>query len=219
MDSAAVFLFHLFVGNSTWSVENQKEIRNRLGPFPASAAEEAYKSILKIIDLVPHCKDLDYSEPKQKQQTEFGKKFNFGFSKQLGAPLEGAVANGGADQASNGGYDSLSDDEEGKTSGSHSEFLTNILCQSQANDSAVRSKESSSGLGDMAALPCKPLAPSPGKYSGEWLQAKCRNCCGNRTDWKDLFSAAFEYLSSAEATSGIENDVSWGICKLSVQLL
>jgi len=209
VDSAAVFLFGLFVGNTTWSVENQKEIRNKLGPFPASAAEEAYKCVLTIIDLVPRCKDLDYSEPKQEPQEEFGKKFNFFFHNQLGASLEGGVANGGTGHISSGGYDSLSDDEE-ENNGGQSELLTNILCQSQANDFAAKSKGSNSNPSDLTALPCKPVASSLVKYSREWLQAKCQSCCGNRTDWKDFYSAIFDYLSSGDESSSIENDVGWG---------
>ena len=203
-----MFLFTLFVDNATWSVENQKEIRNRLGPFPASAANEAYKSVMNIITIAPSCKDRDYSEPKEEVREEFGKKIKVHYHQQLcgGSGDREAVPSNGLGRGSSGGYDSLSDDEvEGRCSSIiNSELLTGILCQPKPENPAKKDSRCVS-VRDAATPPSKPVYS--GKYSGEWLQAKCRSC-GTGSDWKDLFAAVFEYLSSGEETSSIENDVS-----------
>ncbi len=207
VDSTAVFLFELFVGNSVWSVENQKEIRNKLGPFPASVAEEAYRCVLNIIAIAPHCKELDQKQSElepQNPEVEFGKRIKFRFPKHMSSgrnQSSNTVSNDSVGVVREGGYDSLSDDDEGEGgSGSHSELLTDILCQPHAGNTLSK-------CSNVAEPALKPpvVVSSESLYSAKWLQAKCLGY-GTGADWKDLFSAIFDYLSSGD--EDIENNVS-----------
>ncbi len=189
MDSAAVFLFHLFLKDQTWSRSHAEEIKRHLGPFPASAASNARNIVKEIVRYIPEDWNYDAEEDlSHKPVKEFGHNIIFKFAESQ----EGK-------QSSNG-YDSLSDDESRKP-----ELMSGLLhtAHSQAADSVPSQTKQ---------LAAEATIPSYGgsKYTGQWLKKQCQSCCKKSSgglEWEALYSAVFDLLSSCQENPGIENNV------------
>ena len=192
MDSASVFLFDVFLSDQAWSRNHAEEIKGTLGPFPASAASDACSAVKQIIGLMP--KDWEYKTRGDSTMQlcstvkEFGHNIAF-------KHIEPEAQQG------NVGYDSLSDEEYFVQS---TEFLSGV------HHNTVSSMVCKNHVLEMNE---KMVGPSSrgSKYIGEWLQRQCQSISEEKTttglDWKDLYSAAFELLSSYEENSAIENNV------------
>lgn len=199
MDSASVFLFHLFANNQIWSRSHSEKIRKTLGPFPASAASNACDIVKQILSFLPEdwkCKTRRDSTEQYKPMKEFGHNIVFKYpeSKKNMSPRNSS------------GYDSLSDDETVPNGAQKSELISGLFQSTEANPTVHVSS-------DQAVV--KKVTDSPttgGKYTGEWLKKECQSCSRDMVngglEWQDLYSALFELLSSSEDNSAIENNVS-----------
>lgn len=194
VDSASVFLFNLFMKDQTWSHSYSEAIRRALGPFPASAASTACNTVKHIVSLLPEgwsCKAEGSSSTGQCEPVrEFGHNIAFKYTEHAPDP-----------ERTSSGYDSLSDDEELATD---SQLLSGLFCDATAVPATCH-------VTDVVSAKDSPL-PGGSKYTGEWLKMQCQSCSKENTssglEWQDLYSAVFEYLSSSEENSGIENEVS-----------
>lgn len=100
------------------------------------------------------------------------------------------------------GYDSLSDEEDGKPSLVASALLNSM--KSGPPSSEVPKTKKPNGVKKMA-----PVVVAP--YSGAWLKQQCQECTKHGLlgiTWQDLYSAVFEHLSSTQDNTAIQNDVS-----------
>ena len=100
------------------------------------------------------------------------------------------------------GYDSLSDEEDGKPSLVASALLNSM--KSGPPSSEVPKTKKPNGVKKMA-----PVVVAP--YSGAWLKQQCQECTKHgllEITWQDLYSAVFEHLSSTQDNTAIQNDVS-----------
>ena len=188
VDSASVFLFNLFMKDQIWSHAHSEAIRRALGPFPASAASTACNVVKHIISLLPEgwsCEAEGSSTEQCEPVREFGHNIPFKFTEH--APYS---------ERTSSGYDSLSDDEELATD---SQLLSGLFCDAAAPPATCHVTDQVSAL------------PGGSMYTGEWLKMQCQSCSKENTssglEWQDLYSTVFEYLSSSEENSGIENQV------------
>ena len=192
VDATAVFLFHLFAKDETWSSHHAEEIRRSLGPFPTSAASNACNIVHEILSLASESWKYSVVED-DKLLKEFGHNIVFKYNTSA-APPESTHSH----RAKSSGYDSLSDDEMVAQDSQRSELL-DLLQSSEAAKSS------------QAPLHLPPVVHEEAiQYTAEWLRKQCQVCCRNSggLQWKDLYSGVFELLVSDVENSGIENDVS-----------
>lgn len=191
VDSAAVFLFNLFLRDQAWSRNHAEEIRRSLGPFPASAATTACDVVKQIVSLLPEDWRYDTGGDSTEQSCSTAKEFGHNIAFKY-AELPPCTSRQEAASQHSSGYDSLSDDAQ---ESQKSELISGLL-HSGTNLSA-------SETADVAVPLC-----GRSKYTGEWLKEQCRSCSkGNVVEWRDLYSAVFELLSSCEENYSIENSV------------
>ena len=103
------------------------------------------------------------------------------------------------------GYDSLSDEEEGRPNIVTSALLNGI--KSGPPPSEVPKEKKITGAKKMSSSAAAP-------YTGAWLKQQCQECTKHGLlgiSWQDLYSAVFEHLSSTHDNTAIQNDVSSGI--------
>ena len=104
------------------------------------------------------------------------------------------------------GYDSLSDEEEGRPNIVTSALLNGI--KSAPPSSEVPKGKKITG----AKRTSSSAAAAP--YTGAWLKQQCQECTKHGLlgiSWQDLYSAVFEHLSSTHDNTAIQNDVSVGM--------
>jgi hypothetical protein len=201
VDSAAVFLFNVFLRDQTWSRSHAEEIKRALGPFPASAASDACNAVKQIIGLLPEdweCKVGDLTrEPCNVAVKEFGHNIVFKHSE--------------PEAVTSSGYDSLSDDEFG----AHKSELLSGLVHGTGPSMQVSGPSMQVSGPSMQVNGCvregEAHTTAPAKYTQEWLKEQCQSCSGGSMsgglEWRDLYSAVFDLLSSCKEDSGIENNV------------
>lgn len=212
VDSAAVFLFNLFIVEPQLTRAHAEEIRRTLGPFPASAAHKVSNTIKKILTYLPPDSPFAYSSSEQTSLTssedstlmrkEFGHNIHFKFDTESIPAIDDDVI---VKSKLTTGYDSLSDDETTGVASSNG----NIFTQTFLNE--MQKSLSKPAVKKMVAKSHPQLAPPPlSPYSGEWLKIKCKECVregSTQLSWQDLYSAIFEPLSSGQENAAIENDV------------
>ena len=209
VDSAASFLFTLFSCDPVLSRSSGEKMKDTLGPFPASAANKACDAVSKIIDIVPECRSMEFSTPKQGEPVdEFGCNIRFSYSNEKVENRNSPQVNGLGRRS--GGYDSLSDEEDDSTGTLSGQLLTGIMSKAEA----IRRE-------DVPVAAAAVSKPHPaGKYSGEWLKRACQDhVSGGGLNWQDLFRAVFELLSAGGDNSSIENDVSGVLAHLSMDAI
>lgn len=191
MDSASIFLFNIFLSDQTWTRSHAEEIKQTLGPFPASAASDACNAVKQLVGLMPKGWESKTESNSMMQLCSTVKEFghNIAFKHvEVEAQQE--------ECASSNGYDSLSDEEHCVPK---SELMSGLPCDTEPAETQLREKKmatpSSIGL----------------KYTGEWLKRQCQSLNEGKImsglEWKDLFWAVFELLHSCEENSAIENNV------------
>lgn len=239
MDSAAVFLFNLFIAEPQLTRSHAEEIKRTLGPFPASAATRASNTIKRIVTYL--LKDSHFLNSDEESSTsegsrndsqeaetmqmkkEFGHNITFKYETEFGT---GSRSTGLADKSrlldddsyvkskltsgKPSGYDSLSDGE----SGDESTGGSNIVMQTIIN-------------GMQQSRPHPPVRKSLDPqlsnvggsssvvtlaYGRDWLKEKCKGCVREGTlPWLDLYQAVFEVLSSSRDDAAIQNDVRFSL--------
>ncbi len=213
MNSAAAFLFNLFIEEPRLTRANSEEIRKTLGPFPASAATKVSTIVKSILTCLPSNSSLTRSSQeassssieKHEMKKEFG--HNISFKYDVEAPM---VSSDGdyVKSKHQTGYDSLSEDESSEASNSGTNLFTQTILDGmkQSINKPVEKKKTASKMSVPEASPVQVLP-----YSGEWLKAKCKAVVreGNALlSWHELYLAIFEPLSSGQENAAIENDVS-----------
>lgn len=198
VDSAAVFLFNLFLKDQTWSRSHSEEIKRELGPFPASAASNACAIVKRIVALLPEgwrSKAEQEDDKFSKPVNEFGHNIVFNYT-EFKKPVRDL---GSVSQRNSSGYDSLSDDE---AESQKSELISGLFLDTNSTSGPPPiSKQAAPAVGEPEA-----------KYTRGWLKSQCQSCSKDNSNgglqWQELYSAVFDLLSSSEDNSGIENNVS-----------
>lgn len=194
VDSAAVFLFTLFIEDPTLSRANSEEIRKVLGPFPASAAATVCETVKRVLGLLPT--DYKFSSGKDVSEQQMTREFGHNIVFRHAETSQSM-------QVDSSGYDSLSEDEFEQSSSQKSELLSGffhgITSHSQPPEELVSAEQETSQI-----LP----------YSRDWLKKQCQFCCKGGSiekslEWKELYASVFDILSSSEDNSGIQNSVSF----------
>lgn len=213
VNSAAAFLFNLFVEDPRLTRANSEAIRRTLGPFPASAATKVSTTVKNILTYLPSNSSLTRSSQeassssagKNEMKKEFGHNISFKFDiESLLIPSDGDYVK----SKQTTGYDSLSEDESNDTtSNSTNIFTQTILDGMQQSISKPVAKKTGTTKKPAPLANSTPALP----YSGEWLKAKCKVVAregSSLLSWQELYSAIFEHLSSGQENAAIENDVS-----------
>ena len=102
------------------------------------------------------------------------------------------------------GYDSLSDEEEGRPNIVTSALLNGIKSAPPSSSEVPKGKKITG-----AKRTSSNAAAAP--YTGAWLKQQCQECTKHGLlgiSWQDLYSAVFEHLSSTHDNTAIQNDVS-----------
>ena len=211
VDSAAVFLYTLFALDQRWSRAHAEKIRKNLGPFPASAANRACESVKRIAKLSPEKLNDEAGRdvsPKESSSQDKEMKKEFGNNVVFRPPRNLCEEVAGFTGEKNGGVeivrDSLSEDEAAGSDAFSQAFLTSMSQKSKTNGSS----------GERVKSKPKPSRPEvttgdPAPYSSEWLSWKLReSCCGKGgMNWRDLYTAVFDVLSSPQDNSAIQGEV------------
>ena len=114
------------------------------------------------------------------------------------------------DSKPSSGYDSLSDEEEGRPNIVTSALLNGIKSGPPPPSLEVPKGKKITGAKGTSSRPAAP-------YTGVWLKQQCQECTKHGLlgiSWQDLYSAVFEHLSSTHDNTAIQNDVSSGILML-----
>ena len=217
VDSAAVFLFNLFIGEPQLTRTHGEEIRRTLGPFPASAANKISSTVKKILTYLPSdstfVRPSSDSKPSASKEAVLMKKefgYNITFKFDVETPDDGTIDNGdyvkSKHSATQTGYDSLSDDDSVSSSTKDTNIFTQTLLSGiqQSVSKPAEKKELPKPVPQSNSSPALP-------YSGEWLRSKCKECVRegmSGLSWHDLFSNLFELLSSSQDSEAIQSDVS-----------
>ena len=102
------------------------------------------------------------------------------------------------------GYDSLSDEEEGRLNIVTSALLNGIKSAPPSSSEVPKGKKITGAKRTSSTAAAAP-------YSGAWLKQQCQECTKHGLlgiSWQDLYSAVFEHLSSTHDNTAIQNDVS-----------
>lgn len=195
VDAASVFLFNVFLRDQAWSRGHAEEIKRTLGPFPASAASDACNAVKQILSLLPDDWEYKADSGFVGQPSSAVKEFGHNIVFKHAEPQTRATQR---DVASSSGYDSLSDDEFGAPK---SDLISGLLHGTDPSSSSV------SGPTEGGAT--RVTVPSSGgsKFTGEWLKQQCQSYSSGGLEWRDVYSAVFDLLSSCKENSGIENNV------------
>ena len=218
VDSAAAFLFNLFIGEPQLTRAHSEEIRRTLGPFPASAANKISSTVKKILTYLPSVSsfvgpsgDSKSSSSKEAKlmKKEFGHNITFKFDIEM--PNGGLTDDGDSVKSKHlalqSGYDSLSDDDSVSNSIKDSNIFTQTVLsgiQQSVTKPVTDKKEQPKPVPQSNSSPAVP-------YSGEWLRSKCKECAREGMvgfPWHDLFSNLFELLCSSEDSEALQSDVS-----------
>lgn len=221
VDSAAVFLFNLFITEPQLTRSQAEEIRRTLGPFPASAATKALNIVKNIAVYLPKDSNLLNSHEEQvslersqngsqkaeisQTRKEFGSNIVFKYEPEFVADLQHHMDNDSFVKSKHTlDYDSLSDDEAVKDGSSLSNIVTKTILETRPpppiRTDPVQSRSNDGHSRSVVSFP----------YSGEWLKDKCRECVKESIiglTWKDIHSVVFDMLCSSNDNGAIQNGV------------
>ena len=201
VDSAAIFLFELFLAEPRITRSHAEEIRRMFGPYPASTVNKICKGVERISSYLPpgwrqpEIKS-EASKDSLKQRKEFGHGMKFSYG-------EGFLEYPSSRTTDLPGYDSLSEGEDDVPVKSK---IVNFVANSIQTTSAK-----GGGTTSVSHTPVSNREQS-GPCSSQWLVEQCKECVkdgqfAGELTWKEIYQAVFEHLSSARDNTVIQNDV------------
>ena len=200
VDSAAIFLFELFLVEPRMTRGHAEEIRRLFGPYPASTVNKICKGVERILTYLPPGWRKAAAKVDTSKDTKKRKEFGHGIQFKYG---DGFLDHPSSIATDLPGYDSLSEGEDDVPVKSKIvNFVTNTIQTASAKGGGARR---------VSPAPVSNGGPSS-LYSSEWLVEQCKDCVGGgesagELTWKELYQAVFEHLSSGRDNTVIQNDV------------